>query len=307
MAIELRELESDADVEAWADVSAAVTGTRWSLEEMRRFMRRESYRYLLALVDGEPAGAFVGGPSDLAGRAFVAVRVLPAARRQRVGTALLQEGVAHARTLERDRIGCEVRVGDEESLVFVKGRGFEQWALEVELVRTLAGDETEPALPPGLEIVPLASRADLLDSAWEACSAAYEDLPLDEPLVIPRERWLEEDVEDGRVLRDLTLVAVEGARVVAFAGMLAYGADAEAAENGLTAVRRELRGRGLGTLIKQAQAARAARAGYRRLVTYTQEGNEAMRRVNERLGYVEQPAWVKLVAQVDAVAEALAR
>lgn len=307
MAIDLREPESDADVEAWAEVSAAVTGTRWSLEEMRRFMRRESYRYLLALVDGEPAGAFVGGPSDLAGRAFAAVRVLPAARHRGVGSALLLEGVAHAHALERDRIGCEARFGDRESLAFAKRRGFEQWALEVELVRTLAGDETEPALPPGLEIMPLASRADLLDSAWELCSAAYEDLPLDEPLVISRERWLEDDVEDGRVLRELTLVAVEGGRVVAFAGMLAYGSDAEAAENGLTAVHREVRGRGLGTLIKQVQAARAARAGYRRLVTYTQEGNDAMRRVNERLGYVEQPAWVKPVAPVAAVAESLAR
>ena len=108
------------------------------------------------------------------------------------------------------------------------------------------------------------------------------------------------------MIAELTLLGVEGGRVVAFAGALAYGADEHVAENGLTAVRRELRGRGIGTLVKQVQAARASRLGYQRLVTYTQEGNDAMRIVNERLGYVERPAWRKLNAPVDVVEQALA-
>jgi hypothetical protein len=32
--------------------------------------------------------------------------------------------------------------------------------------------------------------------------------------------------------------------------------------------------------------------GYRELVTYTQEANEAMRAINGKLGYRERPAWV---------------
>jgi RimJ/RimL family protein N-acetyltransferase len=38
----------------------------------------------------------------------------------------------------------------------------------------------------------------------------------------------------------------------------------------------------------------AARNGYRQLITWTQEGNEAMRHVNEKLGYREQPAWLTM-------------
>jgi GNAT superfamily N-acetyltransferase len=302
--LELRELRGDADLEAWADVSGRVTGTRWSVEEMRRFVARDGYLYRLAYLDGEAAGALVAGESMIPDRAFAGVRVLPDARRRGVGTALLRVGVAQARALGRARLGCEVAAGDRESLAFATRRGFEQWAVEVELVRDLDG-AGEPPLPAGLEVVPLADRPDLLDSAWEVCDAAYQDLPLPEPVSFTRAQWLEEDVEDSRVIRPLTLVAVRDGRVVAFAGALAFGADASAAENGLTAVRRELRGQGLGTLLKRVQAARAGRLGYRRLVTYTQEGNDAMRRVNDRLGYVERPAWLKLAAAVDTVERAL--
>ena len=42
----------------------------------------------------------------------------------------------------------------------------------------------------------------------------------------------------------------------------------------------------------EADAARLAEHGYRRLVTYTQKGNEAMRAINKKLGYREQPAWI---------------
>jgi RimJ/RimL family protein N-acetyltransferase len=44
--------------------------------------------------------------------------------------------------------------------------------------------------------------------------------------------------------------------------------------------------------LKRTQLAWAAEHGYRRLVTYTQEGNEAMRAINKKLGYREQPAWI---------------
>jgi hypothetical protein len=136
-----------------------------------------------------------------------------------------------------------------------------RWALEVELVRALSGGEREPALPAGLEVVALADRPDLLDSAWEACAAAYSDLPLPERVTVTRDEWLAEDVAGGRALTPLTLVAVREGSVPAFAGALTYGAEAGAMENGLTAVLRELRGRRLATTLKQVQAARAARLG----------------------------------------------
>ncbi len=64
-----------------------------------------------------------------------------------------------------------------------------------------------------------------------------------------------------------------------------HGDSADAAEHGLTAVRRAWRRRGVGTLLKRTQLAWAEDNGVCRLVTWTQRGNEAMRALNERLGY----------------------
>jgi GNAT superfamily N-acetyltransferase len=58
------------------------------------------------------------------------------------------------------------------------------------------------------------------------------------------------------------------------------------AEDGLTVVRRGLRRRGVATLLKRAEISWAAANGIREIVTWTQRGNEGMRAVNERLGYV---------------------
>ena len=301
--MEIRALAADADLVAWADVIEAVEGVRWTLDDMRRYVARERWCYRIATLGEAAVGASVTGPSDLDGRLFVVVRVLQGARRRGVGRRLLREAVTDARTLGRETLTSQVRATDMGSLAFAARFGFEEWLQEVELVRELSGDEAEPALLAGLEAVALAERPELVEQAWELCRDGYADMPLGHGLTIEHERWLAEEVEGGRVLRDLTLVLVEQGAVVAFAGLSTYGADADAAEHGLTATRRDRRGRGLGTLLKEVQAARAARAGLRRLVTYTQEGNEAMRRVNGRLGYVEQLGWSMVaapVARVDA-------
>ena len=57
--------------------------------ERERRERDPRRLYLLAEVDGEPSAAGFAGRSDIAGRGFVAPRVLPGARRRGIGTALL--------------------------------------------------------------------------------------------------------------------------------------------------------------------------------------------------------------------------
>jgi mycothiol synthase len=53
----------------------------------------------------------------------------------------------------------------------------------------------------------------------------------------------------------------------------------------LTVVRRDWRRRGLALALKRFELAWAAQNGVRELVTWTQRGNERMRRLNEQLGY----------------------
>jgi len=51
-------------------------------------------------------------------------------------------------------------------------------------------------------------------------------------------------------------------------------------------VRRDWRGRGLARVLKETATAWAAAHGIREIYTWTQTGNENMRAVNERLGFV---------------------
>jgi GNAT superfamily N-acetyltransferase len=66
------------------------------------------------------------------------------------------------------------------------------------------------------------------------------------------------------------------------------------AENSLTAVRRDWRGRGVAGALKETAIAWAAANGIRELYTWTQTGNENMRAVNERLGYVTRDVSISL-------------
>ncbi|MGH3031556.1 MAG: GNAT family N-acetyltransferase [Gaiellaceae bacterium] len=68
------------------------------------------------------------------------------------------------------------------------------------------------------------------------------------------------------------------------------------AEDGLTVVRRDWRRRGLATALKRREVAWAAAHGLREVVTWTQDGNEAMRSVNDALGYVVRDVSLTLAA-----------
>ena len=83
-----------------------------------------------------------------------------------------------------------------------------------------------------------------------------------------------------------SFVALADGEIAGFAGLMNWPDDPTKAEHGLTVVRRDWRGRGLASAMKEREIAWAAANGIRCLVTYTQTGNENMQAVNARLGYV---------------------
>ena len=91
---------------------------------------------------------------------------------------------------------------------------------------------------------------------------------------------------EGGTLPAGSFAALADGEVVGYAGLLRWAGDPTKAEHGLTVVRRDWRRRGLASALKERQIEWAAANGVRRLVTYTQTGNESMQAVNARLGYV---------------------
>lgn len=276
--IELRAAETDAELELWRSVRMALLPNERtaSVAELRaggNFM-------LLAYRDGELAGSGNATNSDTGGGA-VFPRVLPAHRRHGVGTTLLQRLAEQAVASGYDEVGS--MVDDEGSLAFAERFGFVENGRQVEQVRGVAGDEPWPTVPDGIEVVTVAERPELLARLYhELALPAFEDMPTPRRVEITLEQWEQEWLN----WPEATFVALTGGEVVGMAGLVHDADRPDRAENALTTVRRDRRGRGLARLLKETATAWASEHDIREIYTWTQTGNENMRAVNERLGYL---------------------
>lgn len=278
--IAVRRAESDADLEAWRRVRIAVVPNEraQTVDELREALT-PTQLYLLAELDGRVAGSGVAGRSDLAGQGFLSPRVLPEARRRGVGTALLRELAEHVQRHGFDRAGA--MLDDTASLAFVERFGFREVDRDVEQIRAI-GDEPCPEPLSGIEVVSLAERPELFERAYhELALEAFRDFPLDRPIEISLEDWNRE----WQVWPEGSFFALADGELVGMAGLIRDDDRPGRAENSLSAVRRDWRRRGVASLLKRTVLAWAAANGLQEVYTWTQNGNAAMRVVNERLGY----------------------
>ncbi|MDQ3823008.1 MAG: GNAT family N-acetyltransferase, partial [Actinomycetota bacterium] len=235
---------------------------------------------LLAEADGDVVGSGAVDRSDMSGAA-VFPRVLPAFRRRGIGTALLRALVAHAEARGHREAGS--LVDDAGSLAFAERFGFRETGRQVEQVRAIRDREPQPRVPDGVRLVSLAEQPELrLRTYHELALEAFEDMPTPSPISITPEQWEREWV----TWPEGSFVALAGDEIVGCAGLIRDGDRPDRAENSLTAVRRDWRGRGVARTLKEQTISWAAEQGLREIYTWTQSGNENMRAVNERLGYV---------------------
>ncbi|MGI9110807.1 MAG: GNAT family N-acetyltransferase [Gaiellaceae bacterium] len=279
--IVVRPVESDADLDAWIAVRRRVLPNEpaATVEQMRA-LETPKRLLLLAERNGELAGSGLVDRSQTGG-AYVAPRILPEHRRRGVGSAVLERSLQHARAS-----GFDSAIAHAEkpgAIEFAHRHDFAEADREVEQVRVVRADEPEPSPYDGVVFSSVAADPTLLERAYGVAHQGYADLALATGgIVVPLEEWL----RDEATLPGGSIVALDGDRVVGYAGLLAWNDDDARAENGLTAVDRAWRRRGLATALKRRQLAWASANGIRELVTWTQTGNEGMRSVNERLGYV---------------------
>ncbi len=270
---------------AWCAVWNAIT-PREPIAPEQIAERQERQPERLYLVAGD-VGAGLVAPSDTPGRLFVDVRVVPEARRAGVGAALYDQLEPHALALDPFALSTHVSEDSPEGRRFAEQRGYREVGRQVKLVRELDGTERAGPPPAGIEIVPLTEV--MRPAAYEVTKEAFADLTLPHPVPPPDyDDWVREEF-DGPI----AFAAFDGEHLVGYAALMRLPAEG-LLEHGLTACLRTYRGRGIGTALKQVQIAWAGEHGYHELATWTQEGNAAMRRVNEKLGYVEQPAAVMM-------------
>lgn len=294
--VSVRRAESDADFEAWARVKRAVlpNESAWTPQQFRERARPERL-VLVAELAGEVVGAGLADLSDLAGRAAVVPRVAPHARRRGVGTALLRALVAHASALDVEFLSGMVQ--DEGSQAFAERFGFRESDRQVEQVKTLGNEPEPPPLPEGLEAVTIAERPELLREAHPLGVQGWADMALAGSATISLEDWL----SDEATYPEGSFVALAGREIVGYSGLCRLSEGV--AEDGLTVVRRDWRRRGLATALKRRELAWAAANGIREIVTWTQTGNDGMRRANELLGFEYRSVSITMVAPLPVAVE----
>lgn len=278
--IELRVAESDDELELWRGVRRALLPNERapSIAELRA----EQSFLLLAYRGGELAGSGSASKSDMGGGS-VAPRVLPEHRRHGVGTAVLHRLALHAEESGHDEVGS--MVDDEDSLAFAYRFGFAETGRQVEQVRVVGSAEPWPTATGGVEVVALAQRPELLPRLYHVLALeAFEDMPTPRKVEISLEQWESEWI----TWPEATFVALEGDAILGMAGLIRDVDHPDRAENALTTVRRDARGRGLARLLKETTIAWASEHEIREIYTWTQTGNENMQEVNRRLGYVER-------------------
>jgi GNAT superfamily N-acetyltransferase len=282
--IVVRPVDTDADLDAWAELKSTVVPNEPVTAEQMTASVEPERKLVLAELDGALAGCGIADRSSFGGRAFIAVRVLEEHRRRGVGMALMHELSEYARSLGLAGVNAFVYADEPHSIAFAEQLGLADVDYQLEQVR-LIGDEPAPAVPAGTRLVSLdGRREELLDLVWPVALAGYEDLPIPGGVTYKKETWLRE--EGTRPAG--SFVAFENDEPVGFAGLNEHANGDATAEHGMTVVRRDRRGHGLGRVLKQMQLHWAAQNGVVELVTWTQRGNEAMQALNRSLGYVDK-------------------
>lgn len=267
-----------------------------SVEHQRDRLERDPRRLNLVVEkDGTVVGCGFAGPSDSPERGFVLPRVHAGVRRLGLGTLLLRELLAHVVGLGFVTASSHVDGDDAGSLAFARRHGFQEVDRQVEQVKMLA-DEPSAGVVDGLALTTIDERPELLRMAYDLAREGYADMATDTPVTISLEDWVAEEA----TIPGGSFVALAGDEIVAYAG-LCRRADGTV-EDGLTVVRRAWRRRGLAKTLKRAKLAWAAEHGIPEIVTWTQTGNEAMRTLNERLGYTDRSVCIVVRAPLQPYA-----
>ena len=279
---------TDSDLEAMIAVRVAADPDRPPprLENLRHNLSAQGLMYLVAWHDGEPVACGFVYPDVPETYAEAHVVVVPSARCGGIGSAMLQRAGAAARGADKAQLQGEVRADDATSRSYLERRGYSVVGGEQAVALHLETLEPPtPSPPEGIAIVSLEDRPDLVDALYIVGTEGAEDIP-GFPGRPTYEQWRAFDIDRPTRPRKFFFIALAGDEPIGYTTLDDYGSDAF---HGLTTVRRQWRGRGIATALKLTQIAAAKHAGFRRLVTASEERNEPMRNLNAKLGYTSEP------------------
>lgn len=278
----------------------------WRHDDQTRDPKCRAERWM-AEVDGHPVGfgLYDQDPWVFHPRKFtVHLSVLPEWQGTGIGKALYEHVLAALAVHRPQVVRTEAREDHPRAPRFLESRGFVEAGRDVESYLQVSGIDLTPY--EGIE-ESLADQGILIRTAaelggdpdaerkiWDldmTCSRDIPVLPGEEPTPLSFETYRARILKSPRRIEDAVFVAMDGPAFVGLTSLWRHEGMPDL-QTGLTAVRREYRRRGIATALKVRAVRYALEHGIPVIRTGNAVENRPMLAINERLGFVKQPAWV---------------
>ncbi len=289
----------------WVDYPETVG--EWKEDDEKRSKAVKWGRYF-AEVDGQTVGyayysqnIWINHPGKLS----VGVLALPAYRNRGVGTALWKHLCRDIEQFDPLRLITSTREDYEEGVRFALKLGFTErmrdWEsrldpLNINTVdwerypRRIAEQGIEIKTVAGLESDPDRDRK-LYDLEW----LIDRDVPsVEPPTKVPFEEF-QKVWERTNLIPDAWFVALDKGEFVGMCNLWSSQADSKILYVGLTGVIRSHRNRGIATALKLQSIDYARQRGISEIRTWNESNNKVILDINNRMGFVRQPAHIDFV------------
>lgn len=231
---------------------------------------------------------------------MINVLVDPEVRNRGYGSALYQYLSEQVSPFKPIRLNAQVRETELSGMRFARARGFSEVKRDWEAVLDLTSFQPElypVTLPAGVQIVryPELPDTETRDQIFHRLySELRQDVPRSEPATpidYAQFRKLFFDAPD--FYRDGLFVAVHQNNLI---GTTMFWKSELGANlhTGLTGVKASFRGQGIAKALKITALRFAKAQGFSKIFTDNDTSNVEMIAINDRLGFIRQPAWVSL-------------
>ncbi len=268
-------------------------------------------RYVALDIAGDVVGFIEYGhsPSIFHPRKFwMEINVDPERQRRGIGTLLYDFLMGRLEELKAVEVRSWAQESMGESVRFLQHRSFVEQQRTWESVLDLSWFEPSQyrgqlRSMEGVEIVTRAQeievRSELNSMLHELAATLMKDVPLPGKYTpVSLELFRQWTLESPGALSEGYFLATKGGEYVGQCVLQRQLGMEGSLEHGLTGVRREFRRHGLAMALKVRALEWAKEAGYRTVRTWNDSANRGMLAINERLGFVREPAWISFVKKL---------